>query len=172
MRHDYARIWRRIKPAERDRRITQALARLSEGETLAQVAATWKASAPTLCRALIAYAPQEWRRALAARALVRYEQAINRHVEEPRNPMTRARVWATRWHLAFALHKLAKTEIQVRGWELSGRCPQCAHPHAVYAVIGRHARRPAWCFRCGWEGDAMRYLLDQLQAAPAGAASR
>lgn len=172
IRHDYARIWRRLKPAERDRRISQALARLSEGETLAQVAATWKASAPTLCRALIAYAPQEWRRALAARALVRYEQAINRHTEEPSNPMTRARAWATRWHLAFALHNLAKAEIEVRGWEVNGRCPQCAQPRSVTAMIGRKARRPAWCVQCGWEGHTKRYLLDQLQVAPAGAASR
>lgn len=166
-RNDYARTWRRLKPAERDRRITQALTRLADGETLAQVAATWSVSRSTLCRALIAYAPQEWRRALAARAIVRYEQAVNRHTEEPGNPMTRARAWATRWHLEYALGVLAQADVEARGLEYRGTCPDCGE-QSVYARIGRAAK----CYQCGWEGEATRYLLDQIQVAPAGAASR
>lgn len=167
-RHDYARIWRRLKPAERDRRITQALSRLAEGETLAQVATTWKASAATLCRALIAYAPTEWRRALAARALVRYEQAVNRHTEEPRNPITRARAWATRWHLEFALLKLAQADVKPFGEVFIGPCPQCREGR-IWAGIDA---RVVDCAQCGWEGDGWSYLRGLVQASPAGAASR
>lgn len=171
-RHDYARIWRRLKPAERDRRITQALARLAEGETLAQVGAAWTMTASALCRALIAYAPLEWRRALVARALIKYEQACDRLTAEPVNPTARARVWATRWHLEHALMVLGRAQVEVRGREFIGPCPQCSparvRARSVYARIGR----PARCSECGWEGDSRRYLLEQVHAAPAPAALR
>lgn len=171
-RHDYARIWRRLRPAERDRRITQALARLAEGETLAQVAAAWTMTASALCRALIAYAPLEWRRALVARALIKYEQACDRLTAEPGNTIARARVWATRWHFEHALLRLAQADVEIRGQEFIGPCPQCVsharvRARSVYARIGR----PARCSECGWEGDSRRYLLEQVHAAPASAAS-
>jgi len=155
-RHDYARCWGRLGPVERDRRLTEALRRLADGDTLAQVAATWRMSGSALCRALIAYAPQEWRQALAARALVRYEHAINRHAAEPGNATARARVWATRWHLEHALKVLARTRVQLLGTELVGPCGQCGAQ--VYARLGRSAQ----CYMCGWEGDARGYVLDHL----------
>lgn len=164
VRHDYARTWRKVRPAERDRRITQALARLSDGETLAQVAATWSISKSTLCRALLAYAPTEWRRALAARAIVRYQVAADAYAEDPRNPIARGRAWAARWHLEYALTKLANVStVSVRGHAFTGLCPNCNH-QSVCGRIGQAAR----CYRCEWEGDAKRYLLDQLQAPAEG----
>ncbi len=156
--HDYARIWRRLKPGERDRRITQALDRLAEGETLAQVAATWSIQKSALCRALIAYAPQEWRGALAARALLRYHLATERFTEEPKNPVARARAWATRWHLEYELGKLGNP-VALKGQEFVGPCIECGN-RTAYAKIGR----PARCFKCGWEGNSKRYLLKRVRA--------
>lgn len=168
-KHDYSRIWRGLKPAERDRRITAALSRWAEGETLAEIACTWNTTASSVCRALIAYAPMEWRRALVARALLKYEQAQDLFLREPGNTMARARAWATRWHLEHALLKLAKAGVMGRGQEFIGPCPRCSprgESKPVYARIGR----PARCSACGWEGDSRRYLLDQAEAAPVGAA--
>ena len=167
-RHDYARIWRRLKPGERDRRICEALDRLAEGETLARVAATWSIQASALCRALLAYAPLEWRRALTARALVRYQQAADSYAADPRNPIARARAWRTRWYLEHALKVLARTDIELQGNFLVGPCPYCRE-RSVYARIGRGAR----CYACGWEDDdAKQYLREQLQGLTGGASRR
>ena len=159
-RHDYVRIWRKVRPAERDRRIAHALARLAEGETLAQVAATWSMSGSALCRALLAYAPGEWRRALAARAIVKYEAATDEYLADPRNPVARGRAWATRWHLEHALSKLGTAPgVSVRMPVFTGDCPNCSH-RSVCGKIGQAAR----CYRCEWEGDAKSYLLGDPQA--------
>ncbi len=158
-RHDYARCWRGLKPADRDKRLTEALRRLADGETLAQVAATWSISASALCRALIAYAPQEWRRALTARAVVRYQAAMDLHATEPGNPMARARAWAARWHLEHALRVLAESTVRPLGWEFVGRCPKCEG--RVY--VRRNGS--ASCYLCGWEGGGGAYLLAEIAAA-------
>lgn len=151
-RHDYARIWRSLKAAERNRRIGIALERLAAGETLAQVAATWSISASALCRALLAYAPIEWRRALAARAVVRYQDAADKLAEEPRNPMARARAWATRWHLDHAL-RLAGLDVRVgRTGPIRGPCNDCGS--GTVWVTGKSAR----CVSCGTESAPLDYL--------------
>lgn len=155
-RHDYARVWRRVRPAERDRRIAQALGRLSDGETLAQVAATWKISASSLCRALLAYAPGEWRRALAARALVRYEEAADEYRKEPGNPIARGRAWATRWHFEYSLSKLSGApSVSVLAVPmLKGVCPNCSG-HSAVGRIGQTVR----CYKCEWEAPTKEYVL-------------
>ena len=162
-RHDYARIWRHLRQDHRDKRLTLALERLSEGQTLAQVGAAWGISGSALCRALLAYAPLEWRRALVARALLRYEQASDQFTADPGNSTARGRVWAARWHLEYALQKLVDASaVTVRLPSVSGDCPACSRSSAC-GKIGQAAH----CYRCGWEGEAKRYLLDQLQA-PSG----
>lgn len=157
-RHDYARTWHKVRPAERDRRITKALARLTEGETLAQVAATWSMSAGSLCRVLIAYAPGEWRRALAARAMVRYLEATDEYLADPQNSIARGRAWAARWHLEHALTKLANvSDVKILPRALIGPCPNCGNRSAIWR--GGEAMS---CHECDWEGDSRAYLLGQF----------
>lgn len=167
-RHDYARTWRKVRPAERDRRISQALARLTEGETLAQVAATWSMSAGSLCRVLLAYAPGEWRRALAARAMVRYEEAAEAYAADPQNSIARGKAWATRWHFDYSLSKLANVPaLSALGGAYLLTCPKCTNLRAAWRP-GQAIR----CYGCDWEADARRYLLGESQAPATGAASR
>lgn len=149
-----------LKPTERDRRITQALARLSDGETLAQVAATWSISKSTLCRVLIAYAPGEWRRALAARAIVRYLEATDEYLADPKNLIARGKAWATRWHFEYSLSKLPSAPaVSVRGPAFIGPCSNCHRQSASWR--GGEAVR---CCECEWEANARRYLLGDTQA--------
>lgn len=108
-----------------------------------------------LCRALIAYASGEWRRALTARALCKYVEAADRHSVDPRNPITRARAWATRWHLEHAMAKLAKVDMLPVGSGYYGRCPKCDDGRTVYAVPGARAE----CLSCGWKGKARDFLI-------------
>ena len=158
MNHDYPRVWRRLKPAELDKRITLALSKLTSGQTLRQVGEIVGLDPADLCRVLIHYAPKEWRIALTARALLRHEDALNDN-QSHSNTITRARIWATGWHLSYALDKLAKTELRLRGHELCGQCPDCKQESA-YAPIG--TTKPARCYKCGWEGDAKAYCLSRL----------
>ena len=157
--------WARLTTAERKRRIKIALDRLAAGETLKQVGKTWNLYPPDLCRLLIHHAPVAWRNALAARALARYEQAINERELAPTNIVLRARVAVTRWHLSYALDKLAKTELRLRGQELCGQCPDCKQESA-YAPIG--TTKPARCYKCDWTGDAKAYCLSRLSTGKDG----
>lgn len=152
--HDYSRIWSRLKPADRNRRLSEALRRLAKGETLAQVAATWRASTADLCRALLGHAPNEWSKALAARALVRFIEAGDAHLKEPRNSMARAKALALRWHLEYALQVFCPGMFKLAGWEIVGSCPRCEE-RSVYLAPSR----PARCCECGWQGNARKWLL-------------
>lgn len=157
IRHDYARIWRRLEPKDRDRRITLALKRLAEGETLREVATTWSVSAATLCRALIAWAPSEWRAALVAQTLAQAEAIANGE----RN-ITRAqeRLKLLEWRMK---RTLRAGPLESLGQEMIGPCPQCSQPRSVYvrarkrgdASSGAHEAK---CFQCEWEGDRRGYL--------------
>jgi hypothetical protein len=160
-RHDYARVWRTLNPSERDRRITHALNRLSEGATLEQIAAEWRINKSALCRALIAYAPLEWRIAKVARAWVRYEQIIEDGLKDPGNPVTRAKAWYARWHLEYSFRFLEKVRLALRGRELVGRCPDCKQPRSVVVFPKKKAR----CFHCGWDGELAEVLKKAARAA-------
>ncbi len=151
---DYPRIWPRLDEAERNRRLTAALSRLAAGETLRKVANTWGLSGSSLCRALLAYAPLEWRRALVARAMVRHFDAMDALMADPVNSIARARAWYSRWHLDHAIAKFSEKAIELRGSEFLGQCQACGE-RSVYA----HVERPAHCFSCGWQGDSREYLL-------------
>lgn len=151
---DYSRIWRRLKPRELDRRLTQAIDRWTAGETLEQIAATWGASGSTLCRVLLAHAPTEWRQALVARAYVKFEQAkAQQEVETGNIARARAQVALARWHLEWALKKLASVPLRIVGRELRGACPDCGEPGQVFASSDR-----AHCYVCGWDGAAVTYV--------------
>lgn len=103
---------------------------------------------------------------MAARAMLRYQEATDRHAADPGNPIARAQAWASRWHLDYALKKLCNTSLTVRGQEYIGKCPGCGARN-VYARIGAEAR----CYGCEWTGEAKRYLLDQLQTPATVAAN-
>lgn len=152
---DYSRIWSDLDRADLDQRITEALTRLASGETLAQVSNTWRVHRSTLCRALLAYAPTEWRRALTARALVRYLEAYDHLIaDNPRNTTWRARVAYARWHLEHALTKLTQTQLRVAGeGRFSGPCNECGGEWSVSV-----SRGPAQCIGCGWRGPGDSYL--------------
>jgi hypothetical protein len=152
-RPDYARIWRRLKPDVRNRRIGQALTRLAEGETLEQVGTTWDITAASLCRALIAWAPCEWRAALVSQTIAQAEAIAN-----GQRKLTRAqeRLKLLEWRMK---RTLRAGPLQALGHELIGPCPECKHPRSVYV----RAKRPAQCFECGWEGDRQQYLTGAVK---------
>lgn len=159
MDHDYARIWRRVPPAERDRRISIALERLAAGENLQNVAATWRMHTSSLCRALLAYAPSQWRMALVARAIVRHDVAVSAALDTP-GKLASARVYLAEWHLDHSLRVAglmaprSKQQIARKGKAnpIKGPCPDCAS--GTTWVSGTSAR----CLSCGTESSTLDYL--------------
>lgn len=156
-RHDYARIWRNLRPAERDRRISTALKLWSEGATLKEVARRWNISRSALCQALIAYAPKTWQQALLARAIVHMEDA-QQAVDTAMGVnliSARKRLKLRQWHVERAMAgTVGRSALRRIGREINGPCPKCGDAKGVY--VGR--KRPARCFTCDWEGERESYL--------------
>lgn len=152
LQHDYARIWRRLKPVERNQRVTLALDKLSKGATLLEVSKTWKhMHEATLCMALLAYAPTAFPRALASQAIYRHLQAINA------KPVDRATAWYTRWHMERSIEKLRIAELTKSGHHFRGKCPDCSNL-SLYADPESLAK----CYECGYEESGKEYLLNQI----------
>lgn len=152
-RHDYARIWAKLKPEVRDRRITRALRRLAEGETLREVSTAWSVTPATLCRALIAWAPTQWRAALVSQTLAQAEAIAN---GERNITRARERLKLLEWRMK---RTLISGPLQFRGWELVGPCAACGHESGVYV----RKNGPARCYQCDWTGGRNRYLRSQIR---------
>ena len=148
-RHDYARIWRRLDPRARDRRISQALERVAAGETLAEVGQLVGLSESGLCQALLAYAPTVWRQALVAREMVRTDRAAELADHAARADLAQwqaaSRHWAAcRLRLDRLLAGTWGRAARRQGREVLVPCPAC-NGQASLAV-----GRPAQCYACGW----------------------